>query len=142
MQPSLFARTIQQSQIWLKEMVDGGGIVDEHKAYAALRAVLHHLRDRLTVEEAAHLGDQMPTLIRGIYYEAWRPAITPTRDRSRDDFIAAVRYHLADHPEIRAEAAIDAVFELLNRHISAGEISHVVHMLPHHIRELWPKQPV
>jgi uncharacterized protein (DUF2267 family) len=39
-----------------------------------LRAVLHNLRDRLTINEAADLGDQLPMLIRGIYYEAWHPA--------------------------------------------------------------------
>lgn len=38
---------------------------DRHAAYLALRATLHALRDRLTVEEVAELGAQLPMLIRG-----------------------------------------------------------------------------
>ncbi|WP_197496500.1 DUF2267 domain-containing protein [Mycobacterium sp. 1274761.0] len=43
-------------------------------SYAALRAVLHALRDRLPVNEAAQLGAQLPMLVRGIYYTGWNPA--------------------------------------------------------------------
>ena len=42
-----------------------------HKAYLALRTVLHALRDRLTLEEAVQLGAQLPMLVRGFYYEGW-----------------------------------------------------------------------
>jgi len=42
---------------------------DRHHADVALSAVLHALRDRLTVSEAAQLGAQLPMLVRGFYYE-------------------------------------------------------------------------
>jgi uncharacterized protein (DUF2267 family) len=32
---------------------------DRHRAYHPLRAMLHCLRDRLTVDEVAQLGDQL-----------------------------------------------------------------------------------
>ncbi|NBC33151.1 MAG: DUF2267 domain-containing protein [Alphaproteobacteria bacterium] len=137
--PSVFARTVQQSQTWLKELIDGTVITDETKAFAALRAVLHHLRDRLIVQEAAQLGAQLPTLIRGVYYEGWRPNETPNKDRTADAFIAAVREELSGHPEIDPEIAVRAVFALLNREISQGEIEDVRQMLPEKVRELWPK---
>jgi uncharacterized protein (DUF2267 family) len=47
------------------------------QSYAALRGVLHALRDRLSVDETAQLGAQLPTLIRGVYYDGWKPAETP-----------------------------------------------------------------
>jgi len=43
--------------------------MDERRAYNALRAVLHALRDRLTTEEIAQFGAQLPTFVRGVYYE-------------------------------------------------------------------------
>lgn len=137
--PAVFARTVQQSQTWLKELIDGTVITDEHKAFAALRAVLHHLRDRLIVQEAAHLGAQLPTLIRGAYYEGWRPNETPSKDRTAEAFIAAVREELSGHPEIDPETATRAVFALLSREIAAGEIEDVRRMLPEKVREMWPQ---
>lgn len=55
-QPAVFAAAVQQTNEWLKALVGTRGIVDEHIAYGALRAVLQRLRDRLTVEEATDLG--------------------------------------------------------------------------------------
>lgn len=140
MVPSVFAQTIQETQIWLKEIIDGGALTDEHRAYAALRAVLHHLRDRLPVDEAADLGAQLPMLVRGIYYEGWDPSGTPTKDRKREDFIMAVRENLSGHPEIDPETAIRQVFGVLSRHVTAGEIRDVISDLPQDIRTLWPQQ--
>lgn len=50
------------------------GPPDRQMAYHALRGVLFTLRDRLTVEEAAHFASQLPLLIRGIFYEGYRSA--------------------------------------------------------------------
>jgi uncharacterized protein (DUF2267 family) len=71
--PAVFDETVQKINTWLKEISQSLGS-DRHRAYQALRAVLHCLRDRLTFQEAAQLGDQLPMLVRGIYYEAWHPA--------------------------------------------------------------------
>ena len=51
------------------------------------RPVLHTLRDRLTVEEAAHLSAQLPLLIRVIYFEGWHPAHKPTKERFKEQFL-------------------------------------------------------
>lgn len=69
----IFGNTLQKTHLWLDDLMAELGWQDRHKAYLALRAVLHTLRDRLTVEEAAHLGAQLPMLIRGFYYEGWDP---------------------------------------------------------------------
>jgi uncharacterized protein (DUF2267 family) len=134
---AVFDETIQKTNAWLKEIADDLN-TDRHVAYQALRAVLHCLRDRLTVEEAADLGDQLPMLIRGIYFEAWRPAVTPLKVRSREEFLARLSMSLARSP-IDPEDAARAVFQALERHVTPGEISDVIHELPQDIRTLWPR---
>ena len=66
--------TVQQTNVWLKALGEELHIEDRHVAYNALRAVLHVLRDRLTPEQAVHLGAQLPLLVRGSTMKAgaWR----------------------------------------------------------------------
>jgi uncharacterized protein (DUF2267 family) len=134
----VFDETLRKTNIWLKEIEELLGS-DRRGAYQALRAVLHCLRDRLTIDEAAQLGDQLPMLIRGIYYEAWHPAGKPERVRSREEFLARISAHLPKTRPIDAKDAALAVFQILESHVSAGEIRDVMQSLPEEIRTLWPE---
>ena len=68
----VFDTTIQKTQVWLNDLMSELDWEDKpHKAYMALRTVLHALRDRLMVVVAVQLGAQLPMLIRGFYYEGW-----------------------------------------------------------------------
>jgi uncharacterized protein (DUF2267 family) len=98
--------------------------------------VLHTLRDALTVDQAAKLGAQMPLLIRGIYYHDWKPASMPHHMRTADDFLAVVRERLGN-TDLDTTHACRAVFNLLNRRISDGEINDVRHVLHHSVRAIW-----
>ena len=57
---------VHAANLWLKELADELGWADRERVYHALRSVLHALRNRLTVDEAADLGAQLPLLIRGL----------------------------------------------------------------------------
>lgn len=135
--PSMFGRTVQESDIWLKELREELHLEDENQAYGALRAVLHALRDRLTVDETAHLAAQMPTLVRGIYYEGWKPSANPQRIRSGNEFVETVRERARGHDELDPDFAIRGVFKVLGRHVDPGEVGDVTGQLPADLRGFW-----
>jgi len=132
------SHAVQLTQQWLKELRNNGDLDDEAAALSALRAVLHQLRDRLTPEEAIDLAAQLPLIVRGIYFEAWRPARTPEKLHTSEEFIGGVAHKLHPYP-IAAEAAVRDVFALLTHHCDPGEIADVVDQLPTEIKELWPE---
>ncbi len=140
---AVFDTTIQKTNSWLKEVMKELGTDDRHLAYLALRAVLHALRDRLTVEEVAELGAQLPMLIRGFYYEGWDPTGKPVKERHREDFLNNIRRYFKTaryaEPNVDPEEVARAVFRVLARRISEGEIEDVIHILPRELRELWPE---
>ena len=131
-------RTVQLTHIWINDLDARLGWENRYRAYRLLRTVLQTLRDWLMVEEAASFGAQLPELLRGVYYEHWRPATTPVKKRSKADFIARIDNAFQADPIDVTSDAVTAVFELLSNKITAGEIRHVHHALPADIRALWP----
>jgi uncharacterized protein (DUF2267 family) len=128
--PSLFARTVQETEHWLDAMVEKGDFETRSEAYGALRAVLHRLRDRLAPSEASHLAAQLPTLVRGIYYEGWNPARVPHKVRDWDGFKAEVEAEWPGAARHDTDRAIEGVFATLNRNVTAGELEDVRAELP------------
>ncbi len=130
--------TVQQTNIWLKTLGEELHVEDRHAAYMALRAVLHVLRDRLTAEQAVHLGAQLPLLIRGLYYEGWRLAEKPAGERQPDEFAALVAAQMPPQFARDALRVTKAVFNLLAKELDYGEIAKIVATLPVPLRSLWP----
>jgi uncharacterized protein (DUF2267 family) len=132
----VFDKTVQTTNIWLKEINDEIG-PDRHIAWHVLGAVLRCLRDRLPLELAAHLGAELPLLVRGAYYDQFRPAEQPRRIRSREEFTGLVAEALSDVRPIDPETATSAVLSVLTRHLPAGQVRKVREALPEGIRTLW-----
>lgn len=133
--------TVQKTQVWLKELTHEGHYDDEPQAYSALRSVLHALRDRLTVDEAADLASQLPMLVRGIYYEGWKPAATPKKYDTAAEFREEVEHNMGNGTQVDPDHASRTVFRLLTEHVTGGQLAHVIDMLPEEVRGLWaPKQ--
>jgi uncharacterized protein (DUF2267 family) len=135
-EPSIIQRSSEKAHIWFNEVAAEIGDDDHAYAYRALRAVLHALRDRLTVDVAAKLAAQLPTLIRGIYYEDWDPSRTPLPIHNVDAFLDHVAREGRMAGETEASLAVTAVARVLRAHISPGEIDGVLAVLPDKFRVL------
>ena len=137
----VFDETLHVTNAWLKGVMKATESDEREDAFTALRAVLQALRDRLTVDDAVHLGAQLPMLVRGFYYEGWHPAGRPYRERSKEQFLDHVEERMRGREHLDAEQVTRAVFRLLSERVSAGEIAQVKHALPKPVRELWPEEP-
>jgi uncharacterized protein (DUF2267 family) len=133
-----FETTMQTTHVWIGELMAQLGWSDRQRAYAALRAVLHALRDHLSPEAAAALGAQLPMLVRGFYYEGWRPSGKPLKERKLNEFLAHVEENLRSNGAIDPRQVSQQVFALLKSHLSEGEIHSVQAALPAALQSLWP----
>lgn len=87
------------------------------------------LRDRLPVNEAAQLAAQLPELVRGVYYEDWKPAVVPLTYRNAAGFLDRVADEAVLHGETEASFATTATARVLRQHVSDGELSDVFDLL-------------
>jgi uncharacterized protein (DUF2267 family) len=134
---AVFDTTVQETNLWLKGIMEGLHTEDRHLAYLALRATLHALRDRLGPEYAVHLAAQLPMLVRGLYYEGWRLAGAQTKERTRADFLEHIRGELPRGSAIDPNLAARAVFGVMWAKLDVGEVGKVIDFLPPEIKELW-----
>ncbi len=131
-------RTVQKSYEWLNDLKEELGTDDDRRAWHALRSVLHHLRDRLTVVEAAQLAAELPMLIRGLFYEGWRPAIVPIKIKRREEFLDLIRQDFPRDPDVDPEKIAKAVWNVMRKHVAEGELEDVLAILPEEIRAIFP----
>lgn len=132
----VFDRTLQTTNIWLGEIMDRLG-PDRQVAWKVLSTILHKLRDRLPLPLAAHLGAQLPLLVRGVYYDQFEPGRQPSDCDTPEEFTAEVAEWLTDIRPVDPDEAVRAVFATLSRHVSEGQLIKVRQALPRGIRMLW-----
>jgi len=132
----VFDTTVQETNLWLKAVMDHLHTDDRHLAYLALRGTLHTLRDRIGAENAVHLAAQLPMLLRGHYYEGWRLAASQTKERSRAEFFDHVRGEFPGSA-IDPNMAARSVFAVMQDRLDPGEVYKVIDRLPQELRELW-----
>lgn len=132
-------RAVHRASEWLNELDGKFGWNDKQKSYRACRAVLHVLRDRLPLEEAVQLGAQLPMVLRGLYYEGWRPSETPTKIRSEEGFLEAIQSEYGGPDVIQPGNITTHVLSMLDEQVSAGEIDDVKSSLPKNLRRIWPE---
>lgn len=128
----------QLTHEWINELTERLDWVDQKQVLQLLRLVLTGIRDHLPTNESAGLAAQLPILLRGMYYEGWRPAATPDTDRSKEGFVGRIEKHFAMELDFNGEEDIATVMRFLNGRVTPGEISDVRNALPPQIRGLWP----
>ena len=137
----VFDRTLQITHIWLDEIIEDLG-TDRQTAWRVLGAVLRSLRDRLPPGLSAHLSAELPLLVRGAYFDQWRPGEETLKLRSLAEFLERVSAGLAHGKPIGSLDATRTVFAVLGRHLDPGQVEKLSHALPGDLRAFWPKREI
>lgn len=126
------ARAEQTAHQWLVAVAKALGTDDHRYTYRVLRAWLHAVRDRLTVESAAHFGAQLPELLRGTYFEGWMPSHVPVRTD-----VAVFGARLASEAGIgvyEVRRTCNAVASAMRELFSSGQLDHALALMPKAVR--------
>lgn len=130
-------KSTQKTKEWLHNIQDELGWEDENMVYLATRSVLQTLRDRLPVEEAIEFADELPMVMKGMFYEGYSPSGKPDKIKNREEFFSRVQEKSSNQP-IKSEDATKAVFHQLERKLGGGgEINQVKGNLPKDLQRLW-----
>ena len=131
----VFDKTVQTTNIWLNEIMDEIG-PDRRLAWHTLGAVLHALRDRLQPDLAAKLGAQLPMLVRGAYYDGYKPSEVPDVIRTLDEFLDRVNAEMEGIRPVDPGDAVRVVCEVVARHVDEGQAKKIWKALPEDIRKV------
>jgi len=127
----------RSTEEWIEDLARRMGWRDRERVYLALVATLHALRDSLPAHEAVHLGDHLPMLLRGVYYEGWRlPKYSSFR--SEDVFLERIREGVHRDPGVDAEPVAKAVLAQIAGRLPPAELEDVRAVTPKALRALWP----
>jgi uncharacterized protein (DUF2267 family) len=132
----VFDATVQQTNLWLKDLMARMSTSDRHLAYKVLRATLHAFRDRIGPDNAVHFGAQLPMLIRGFYYEGWQPNRPQAKTRHLDEFLAAIEEEAGRTLGPDLQTKVKAVFATVADKIDAHEVEKLRKVLPAELQPL------
>ncbi|MFF5056415.1 DUF2267 domain-containing protein [Micromonospora sp. NPDC000663] len=136
---SAFESSLDKTNLILKDIETAYGWPKDRRnqSYAALRTVLHLLRDRLPVNESVEFAQQLPVLVRGIYFDGWNPSDVPIK-LNRDDFLYEVRQGFPYDVDGGPERVTQVVLDTLRRHITQGEWQDVKETMPKDLATFFP----
>ncbi|WP_046471536.1 DUF2267 domain-containing protein [Allosalinactinospora lopnorensis] len=133
-------RSIHKTNTWLADVAERFGTTDRQFTYRVVRAWLHTVRDRLSVNVAAHLAAGLPELLRGVFYDGWNPSRVPgsyDRDEFVNRFAREARVANADAP-----GKISVVSAVFRDHLGNGAFDNTLQQLPRDLRRLLGSEPV
>ena len=129
---------MQTAEDWINDLMRRLGWQDRERVYLALLATLHALRDCLTRHEAIYIGAQLPTLLRGLYYEGWHPTSRSLPLKGRSLFLERIHDALHQEPGTDPELVARAVFSVLAQRLPASELEDIKTVTPKALHAFWP----
>lgn len=123
--------------------LDHPGEQDRAQVGRILKAVLHVLRDRLTIAQSFHVLSQFPMFLKAIYVEDWKYSEKPLKLKTVEDFKEAVKQVQSQLGEIKfdwqmsTEEIVTRVLQTLKKYIPPGQMDDIVQEIPTELKQLF-----
>ena len=124
-------RTEQTAGVWIDELCVELADDDRAYAYRVLTAVLHALRDGVSVADATRLSAEMPEPARSIFCENRSPSTTSAHRCDPVMLLGRVGHETGLQGGTETFFAVAAVMRVLRHHVSASELDHLVECFRH-----------
>lgn len=117
---------------------------DQTQTIRLLRAVLHTVRDRITISESLDLLAQLPMMLKALYVEQWKYHEKPPLDyddmAGLKEAVKREQEHMGeqkfDWPE-STEDLIKIVLSSLRKYLTDGQAIHVMEQMPKEIKAIF-----
>lgn len=126
-------RMVQDTFCWIDEACFRLSTDDRQHGWHALRGVFFALRDRLPMEEAFDPAAQLPIVLRGMFFDGYRPANKPEK-YGPEEFLLRIDDEIAMANLGDPQYTAQVVYGMLCEHVSPGEMEDVFYALPESIR--------
>ena len=132
MASATYEHAVQRANVWVADVTAALGSQDRHYGQRVVRAWLHTLRDRLTIEAAVKFAQQLPELLRGIYYDGWEPHLVPVKYNTAEYVYRFSAEAFVPSSEVPGIAA--AVTRVFADRMSPGQLAETLAELPGNLR--------
>lgn len=139
-----FEKYAQEANAFIKELSRNLGHPDETaRTEIILKAVLHTLRDRISVGESLNLISNLPMFIKAIYVDGWKQSEKPLRLKNKHEFVDEVerkQFAIGERTfdwNISTEEIVNTAFITLKKYIPEGEAEDIISQLPDGLKELF-----
>ncbi len=132
-------RAINNTIHWLNDIQSELGWEDKEVVYHATKAFLQATRDRLPIEETAHLSANLPLIMKGMLMDGYHYKEKPSTIRTEEEFYEYIQqyYNAQRRDIINPKDVVRAVVNVFSRRMGGGEMQKVAANLPERIRRLF-----
>jgi uncharacterized protein (DUF2267 family) len=143
--PVNFENSANEAYAFINKLAQALGHPEEvNRSYIILRAVLHVIRDRITISESFDLISQLPLLLKGVYVEGWKYYEKPPLNFQKiEEMKEEVKKHQEQYGEVKfdwqrsTEEIIAITLDTMKRYFSNGQIEHIKGQMPKEVQELF-----
>ena len=136
---------VEDANVFIKHVAQELGTPeDTDHASRVTKAVLHTLREKISVEESIHLISQLPLILKGVYVDGWDISREfMSESDTLEEFYDEIRVHASrtadrdfgDNQQTKEN--ITAVLKVMRSYVSEGEMNHIKRQLPKSIAVLF-----